>query len=46
MHIYGKHTNNFSNFAYLKFRLADSVTIGYLGCIQFLKKAMEIWSDA
>jgi len=43
---YGKHANNLCNFAYLKFHLARVVTIGYFRCIQFLRKAMEIWSDA
>jgi len=46
VHTYGKHANNFCNFAYLKFHLVGGVTIGYFRCIQFLRKAMEIKSDA
>jgi len=46
VHTYGKHTNNFCNFAYVKFHLAGGVKIGYLRRIRFLRKAVEIWSDA
>ena len=49
VHIYGKHTNKLTIsaiFTYLKFHLAYDVTIDYLRCIQFLRKAAEIRSDA
>ena len=49
VHICGKHTNKLTIsaiFTYLKFHLAYDVTIDYLRCIQFLRKAAEIRSDA
>jgi len=49
VHIYGKHTNKLTIsaiFTYLKFHLAYDVTIDYLRCIKFLRKAAEIRSDA
>ena len=45
-HIWQKHTNIFCNFAYLKIHLACVLTLGYFRCIQFLRKATEIWPDA
>jgi len=38
--------NNFSNFACLKFQLLCDMTIGYFRCMQFLRTAIKIRSDA